>query len=187
MQAHPAHLDLVELDGDLIPILEKKYSSLEGVTIHHTDVLQFKPQHTPYSVIANIPYYITSPILMHFLDIVEKKPDDMVIMMQREVGEKILGGTKKKKIQSVLSLMLGYYCETIEPILAVPRTAFSPQPKVDSLVLHFRVKKENGVVFPSSPPPPLRERAPVKSPNCLPRHSRETSREGRHSREGRNL
>lgn len=94
------HLDLVELDADMVRILESRKqddwaSVAEKIILHHTDVLRFFPHHKRYSVIANIPYYITSPILFHFLypwlenhDF--STPEAMVILMQKEVGEKIL-------------------------------------------------------------------------------------------------
>lgn len=89
IEQKPATLTLVELDTDMINILEKKYSS--PITILHQDVLQFVPTFDEYSVIANIPYYITSPILFHFLYASSFiPPESMVIMMQEEVGEKIL-------------------------------------------------------------------------------------------------
>ena len=68
----------------MISILEEKYTE-PNTQIHHIDVLQFVPPYQEYSVIANIPYYITSPILFHFLYDIEKKPQEMVIMMQEEV------------------------------------------------------------------------------------------------------
>lgn len=93
-------LDLVELDTDMISILKNRKdtdwkSVSERIFINHIDVLQFASKDTQYSVIANIPYYITSPILFHFLyPWLEKKnfaiPESMVILMQKEVGEKIL-------------------------------------------------------------------------------------------------
>lgn len=86
---NPKSLDLVELDRDMIALLEGKYT-LEDLTIHHIDILRFVPPYETYSVIANIPYYITSPILFYFLYELTKAPDEMVIMMQEEVGEKIL-------------------------------------------------------------------------------------------------
>jgi 16S rRNA (adenine1518-N6/adenine1519-N6)-dimethyltransferase len=85
----PLSLDLVELDRDMIEILEKKYN-INTLTIHHIDILHFTPLYERYSVIANIPYYITSPILFHFLYDLENQPNEMIIMMQEEVGEKIL-------------------------------------------------------------------------------------------------
>jgi 16S rRNA (adenine1518-N6/adenine1519-N6)-dimethyltransferase len=87
--SNPVSLTLVELDTDMIRILEEKYHS--PIMILHEDVLQFTPRVEQYSVIANIPYYITSPILFHFLYASEfTSPEEMVIMMQEEVGEKIL-------------------------------------------------------------------------------------------------
>jgi len=65
IEQKPETLTLVELDTDMIKILEKKYT--ENIAILHQDVLQFSPGFQNYSVIANIPYYITSPILFHFL------------------------------------------------------------------------------------------------------------------------
>ena len=66
----PSQLDLIELDTDMIEILEERQEKewkAPNFSIHHQDVLKFTPKSSPYSVIANIPYYITSPILFHFL------------------------------------------------------------------------------------------------------------------------
>jgi 16S rRNA (adenine1518-N6/adenine1519-N6)-dimethyltransferase len=103
---HPASLDMVELDTDMIEILDARFMAKESlpkiagdethlvkttpIALHHKDVLQFMPPYSRYSVIANIPYYITSPILFHFLYDIPNPPEIMVIMMQEEVGEKIL-------------------------------------------------------------------------------------------------
>jgi 16S rRNA (adenine1518-N6/adenine1519-N6)-dimethyltransferase len=135
----PLSLDLVELDDDMIPLLSEKFA--QSVTIHHQDVLSFIPQYESYSLVANIPYYITSPILFHFLYHVPQTPLEMVIMMQREVGEKILALSKKRHY-SLLSLALYEACESIEAIRLVPRTAFRPAPKVESIVLRFRTKQK---------------------------------------------
>ena len=86
---NPTSLDLIELDHDMIAILEGKYTR-EEITIEHIDVLKYTPIYESYSVIANIPYYITSPILFYFLYELATAPSEMVIMMQEEVGEKIL-------------------------------------------------------------------------------------------------
>lgn len=80
----PLSLDLIELDVDMISILAKKYRE-PNIQIHHIDILHFEPKYPEYSVIANIPYYITSPILFHFLYDVGYEPQEMVIMMQEEV------------------------------------------------------------------------------------------------------
>ena len=147
---NPASLTLVELDTDMINILserlEEDWSNFSSkIKILHQDVLKFSPTESQYSVIANIPYYITSPILFHFLyPYLENKnfspPEEMVILMQKEVGEKILENFKKPKF-SYLSLAMYEACEKIEKICLVPSTSFDPAPKVDSIVLKFSVKK----------------------------------------------
>lgn len=142
LQKSPTSLDLVELDTDMIHILQWKYESSE-LTIHHIDVLKFIPPYREYSVIANIPYYITSPILFHFLYNLDNMPDEMVIMMQKEVGEKILEWRKNKKPHhSFLSLCMEQACSDIETIRYVDRSSFDPQPKIDSIVLKFSVAKD---------------------------------------------
>lgn len=166
--AEPKSLDLVELDTDMVEILEKRIENWEiriqsssgfaipnldsqiqrnettssWITLHHIDVLQFTPPYDSYSVIANIPYYITSPILFYFLYELEQKPDAMVIMMQEEVGEKILEGRARKPHHSYLSLCMEEACNEIEIIRYVGRSSFDPAPRIDSIVLRFRVKKE---------------------------------------------
>lgn len=144
IQRSPLSLDLIELDSDMIAILKQKYTEL-NIHIHHTDVLYFVPQFQEYSVIANIPYYITSPILFHFLYNIPRKPDEMVIMMQEEVWLKILEWRSKKIHHSFLSLCIEQACQDIEIIQYVDRTCFDPQPKVDSIVLRFISRKNRNL------------------------------------------
>ncbi len=141
----PHSLTLIELDKKMVSILESRI--LEGdliipeetvFTIVSADVLKYVPESWPYSVIANIPYYITSPILFRFLHDLEHKPDEMVILMQKEVGDKIC--MKKWYKHSYLSLALEFSCETIREICLVEKENFIPSPKVDSNVLYFKRK-----------------------------------------------
>lgn len=136
----PISLDLIELDRDMISILEAKYTR-KNLTIHHIDVLKYSPVYESYSVIANIPYYITSPILFYFLYELATAPGEMVIMMQEEVGEKILEGRARKPHHSFLSLCMEQSCEDIVRVRYVGRFSFDPAPRVDSVVLRFTVKK----------------------------------------------
>lgn len=154
---HPQSLDMVELDLDMIKILDARFMGKEElpkiawdenhlvkttpIAIHHQDVLHFTPTYEEYSVIANIPYYITSPILFHFLYDLPHAPVDMVIMMQKEVGEKILEWRAKKMHHSFLSLAMENACDDIEIVRYVWKESFDPMPKVDSIVLKFSVKK----------------------------------------------
>lgn len=103
-------------------------------TIHKGDILAFIPQQESI-IIANIPYYITSPILFRFLYEVKHTPSEMVILMQKEVGDKIR--ETKEFGRSYFSLACKRKCESIEECFQVSAGNFFPPPKVESAVLHF--------------------------------------------------
>lgn len=136
----PSSLHLVELDKDMIEILEHRVILWElsvwdiDFRIHDRDVLEFIPEFQKYSVIANIPYYITSPILRHFLYDIKDTPDSMIILMQKDVWDKILWKWKNKS--SVLSLMIEKKCNVSEELF-VWKENFIPSPKIESTVLSF--------------------------------------------------
>ncbi len=157
---NPESLTLVELDGDMVEILQDRFAPNpptplplgEGsLDILNQDVLEYHPDFETYCVIANIPYYITSPILRHFLYEVENKPEKMLILMQQDVGDKILlgqpsppaplptgEGSNKKTKSSVLSLFIAKKAR-VEEVLLVPKECFHPMPKVESSVLSFEI------------------------------------------------
>ena len=143
LQEHPTSLDLVELDQDMITILEDRLdpastyplvAEWSTVQILHKDVLKLEQIPEKSIIVANIPYYITSPILTHFLMHLHSHVDAMVIMMQREVAEKILA---KKWKHSYLSISCHLFCREISLVTNVPARSFVPAPKVDSSVLLF--------------------------------------------------
>jgi 16S rRNA (adenine1518-N6/adenine1519-N6)-dimethyltransferase len=105
------------------------------LTIHQGDILDFSPICSS-KVIANIPYYITSPILFRFLYEVSHTPSELIVLMQREVADKIREVRGNKP--SYLSTALGAACFAIEESLTVAPDNFNPSPKVDSTVLHLR-------------------------------------------------
>lgn len=131
----------LEVDNDLIPYLRNQFSKYPNVKIVHESVLNFRPPEKPYKVIANIPYYITSPIIRHFLHREKDKPELMVLLIQKDVAEKIVDTD-----ESVLSLMVKIYGEP-EIITYVPRTSFQPAPKVDSAVIRIRTREKLPVPF----------------------------------------
>jgi 16S rRNA (adenine1518-N6/adenine1519-N6)-dimethyltransferase len=141
----PAALTLIELDPDMVSILEERIHFWEIITgdtvfeILHQDVLRFTPEFSDYKIIANIPYYITSPILRHFLYGIKNTPESMLILMQRDVGNRILKKNKWKS--SVLSLFIEKKCFVSEKIL-VPKESFIPSPKVESSVLLFETHEK---------------------------------------------
>lgn len=140
----PKSLNLVELDNDMIDILEDRINNWDLDTsgidfkINNKDILKYVPESDKYDVIANIPYYITSPILRHFLYEVKNKPENMVILMQKDVWDKILWFWKDKS--SVLSLIVDKKSYVSEKIF-VSKDNFRPVPKVESSVLLFETHK----------------------------------------------
>ncbi|HLC70051.1 MAG TPA: 16S rRNA (adenine(1518)-N(6)/adenine(1519)-N(6))-dimethyltransferase RsmA [Patescibacteria group bacterium] len=93
-----------------------------------------------YKVIANIPYQITSPLIRYFLEEIKNPPETLVLMVQKEVGERICA---KPGDLSLLSISVQYYAEP-EIVAKVPRTYFWPEPKVDSVILRIKYKKRTG-------------------------------------------
>lgn len=138
----PKSLDLIELDEDMIDILNKRVNNWDfcldwiNLNINKLDVLTYNPKVKDYIVIANIPYYITSPILRHFLYDIENKPKSMIILMQKDVWDKILWKNKSKS--SVISLFVNKKCYVKEKIF-VWKENFVPAPKVESSVLYFEI------------------------------------------------
>jgi 16S rRNA (adenine1518-N6/adenine1519-N6)-dimethyltransferase len=128
----------IEKDRDLIPVLEEtfaKYIADGSFELIEADVLKFDPMTlkekvTSYKLIANIPYYITGAIIEKFLD-TEFQPTVMVVLIQKEVAERILARDKKESILSIAVKAYG----TPKIIAKVPPGAFVPPPSVDSAIL----------------------------------------------------
>lgn len=141
----PKSLHLVELDREMVEVLNKRIDNFElkidwiDFQIFSKDILKYVPEFEEYFVVANIPYYITSPILRYFLYNLENKPEKMLILMQKDVWDKIIQWQKatfKKVKTSVLSLFIAKKAY-VSDVLKVPSTSFFPIPKVESSVLLF--------------------------------------------------
>jgi len=133
----------VELDDNLIPPLKEVLSSFTNVKIIHGDFLNLDPNKlliidnsqlpiTNYSVVANIPYYITSAIIRHLLE-AEIKPQRLVLTVQHEVAMRVCA--KPGKL-SLLALSVQVYGEP-QIVTNIPAAAFYPAPKVDSAVVRI--------------------------------------------------
>lgn len=137
----PKDLTLVEKDSTLVRRLNEWINnwdfSLENWNINlvEGDILDYSPTYNEYNVLWNVPYYITSPIFRHFLYSVETLPQEMTLMVQKDVADKILGWKKLKS--SVIWLFIQKKM-TISRVTDVSRFAFSPAPKVESTVLHLK-------------------------------------------------
>lgn len=127
----------VEIDNDLEKILQKKFSNKENFKLIMGDILEvdLKEYLSPHTkVVANIPYYITSPIINK---IIENRNliDEAYIMVQKEVGERICAKVGKER--SVLTLAVEYYGEA-SYLFTIPREHFKPVPNVDSAFIKIK-------------------------------------------------
>jgi 16S rRNA (adenine1518-N6/adenine1519-N6)-dimethyltransferase len=147
-----ARVIAVELDSKLVALLKKRLASFPDVKIIHADILKVNPRQLlqnnltasefirGYKVIANLPYYITSPVLSHFLE-AQHRPSEMVVMVQKEVGEAIAATPGK---MSLLSVKTQFYSKpTI--VSYVPSASFYPPPKVDSVILRLDVYSQQPI------------------------------------------
>ncbi|WP_139492603.1 16S rRNA (adenine(1518)-N(6)/adenine(1519)-N(6))-dimethyltransferase RsmA [Brevibacillus dissolubilis] len=138
----------IEIDQRLLPILEDTLSPYDNVKVVHGDVLKLNvPQliqenlggYEHVSLVANLPYYITTPILMGILE--ARLPlDHIVVMIQKEVADRIAAKPGSKDYGS-LSVAAQFYAET-EIAMIVPATVFVPKPNVDSAVIKLTIRKK---------------------------------------------
>ena len=141
-----------EIDHRLVPILADTLRDFDNVTVVNEDILKvdlaqhiqnFKKPDLPIKVVANLPYYITTPILMHLIE--SGIPfSEFVVMMQKEVADRISAKPNTKAYGS-LSIAVQYYM-TAKVAFIVPRTVFVPAPNVDSAILKMVRRPEPAVV-----------------------------------------
>lgn len=134
----------VEIDNTLIPILKEQFASYKNITLVNEDALKvsfddlvFKhfPEAKEYKIVANLPYYITTPLLFNALEN-SQHLTEMVVMVQKEVGER-LQGSPGTKDYGALTLMANYYSK-VEYMFTVSKKLFSPEPEVDSAIVKFK-------------------------------------------------
>ena len=137
----------IEIDKTLIPILEETLADFPNIEVINQDILKVDVQELvkeklnggPVKLIANLPYYITTPIVMKFLE--EDIPvTDIVVMVQKEVADR-MNAKPNTKDYGALSVAVQYYCDT-EIVAKAPRHMFMPQPNVDSTVIGLHVREE---------------------------------------------
>ncbi len=133
----------VELDESLLPLLRERMAAYPQFHLVQGDVLDLAPAtlldscgtpHAPYRVVANLPYYITSAVLRHFLS-ADQPPNRMVVMVQREVALRIVAAPPE---MSLLAVSVQFYGAP-RIVLRVPPGAFHPPPKVESAVVRVDV------------------------------------------------
>lgn len=149
-----ARVVAIEIDKKLIPILSETLQEYDNIKVINQDILKTDLNEIidaerdagsftgKVKIIGNLPYYITTPIIMGIL---EKgvAADSITIMMQKEVADRIKakpGG----KIYGAISVAVQYYC-TVEQVASVPKEVFIPRPKVDSAVLRLCIRGKHPV------------------------------------------
>ncbi|MBU5427974.1 16S rRNA (adenine(1518)-N(6)/adenine(1519)-N(6))-dimethyltransferase RsmA [Tissierella pigra] len=137
----------IEIDNTLLPILDETIGKYKNVEIVHEDVLKVdmeklineKLNGGPVKVVANLPYYVTTPIIGKLIED-NLNLDAIIVMVQKEVAERMESGPGGKEYGS-LSIFVNFYSKP-KIIVKVPKTVFMPQPKIDSAVIKLDIKKE---------------------------------------------
>lgn len=140
----------IEIDDRLIPILQEKFRDFPNVEVVHGDILNINLpkliedadiKDSGYKVVANIPYYITGPIVRLLLE--TKYPaKEIILMVQKEVAERIAA---KPGEMSILAVAVQYYAQA-EMLFEVSKKSFDPQPKIDSAIIKIVTSFQSEVV-----------------------------------------
>ena len=137
----------IELDQKMVKILQERFSLYSNFQLLNEDVLKVdlktliekeNTQKCPVKIVANLPYYITTPIIMKLLE--EKLPiQNITVMVQKEVADR-LTAIPGEKNTGAITYCVYYYCEP-KQIMLVPNTSFIPEPKVNSEVIQLNIRQ----------------------------------------------
>lgn len=149
---HADRVIAIEVDRRWIPLLEQ-YVGMEEfppgqLTVLRANALKIAYPEEPYTIVANIPYHITSHLLRHVFLHTPRRPDSLTLLVQREVAEKICA-SKRGSARTILSILVELFGEP-SYVRAVPPGAFLPSPQVDSAIIHIachRTPKAEGEVL----------------------------------------
>ena len=144
------HVSAIEIDRELIPILNETLKDYDNISIINEDVLKVdigklireKGMKGSTKVVANLPYYITTPIIMGLLE-GHVPVDSIIVMVQKEVADRMQSGPGSKDY-GALSLAVGYYCKP-HVVANVPSNCFIPRPKVGSSVICLDIYDDHPV------------------------------------------
>lgn len=140
----------IEIDSRLLPILDETLAEFDNIKIVNEDVLKVDLHKLiaeefpdmPVAVCANLPYYITSPIIMSLLE--SRLPiSSLTVMVQKEAAQRICAQPGSREVGAV-SIAVRYYCEP-KVLFQVSRGSFMPSPDVDSTVIRLDIRKEPAV------------------------------------------
>ena len=137
----------VELDPRMVSILKDRFKEKDNFTIIHEDILKVdlaksinerKSSNSRVKVVANLPYYISTPIIMKLLENNEII-DEIIVMVQKEVGDRLTAKTGER-LAGAITYAVSYYSNASK-VINVPKESFIPSPKVESVVIKLELKK----------------------------------------------
>lgn len=136
---------VIEIDKSLIPILEQNLEEFDNIKIINEDILKVdlvklieeEFDGESFKVVSNLPYYITTPIIEKLIT-TGIPCKDMTIMVQKEVGQRMVASEVDKEYSS-LSVFIKFYTES-KTLVNLPKSVFMPQPKIDSTILNLKLR-----------------------------------------------
>lgn len=139
LKATEGHLNVVEIDRDLVQVLTTQFFNFPNLNIHQGDALKFDfnqlvNDEKKLRIVGNLPYNISTPLIFHLISFAGQVKD-MHFMLQKEVVDRMAAGPGDSAYGR-LSIMVQYFCH-VESLFNVPPTAFHPQPKVDSAIVRL--------------------------------------------------
>jgi len=121
----------VEKDREMVKILEETLKERENVEIINDDIKDFSEIGKSYKVVANLPFYLTAPVIRRFLENTQVQPVYLVLVVQKEVAQRICAKPPK---MSILANAVQFYADP-ELISVIPKESFYPEPKVDAALI----------------------------------------------------
>lgn len=139
----------VELDNRMVEIISDRFKEKTNLTVIHEDILKVdlkellnnrkKSENSKVKVVANLPYYISTPIIMKLLE-QNQIIDEIIVMVQKEVGQRLTAKTGTR-VAGAITYAVEFYSDATA-IINVPKESFVPSPKVESVVIKLKIKKQ---------------------------------------------
>jgi len=128
----------VEKDRKMVEILKETLKGFENIEIVQGDILKLRLKiPKPYKIVANLPFHLTAPVVRKFLETAKKNPQHMILVVQKEVGQRICS---KVPDMNLLAVSVQFYAEA-KIIDYIPRKSFWPRPKVDAAIIKIQITK----------------------------------------------
>lgn len=139
----------VELDNRMVEIISDRFKEKTNLTVIHEDILKVdlkellnnrkKSENSKVKVVANLPYYISTPIIMKLLE-QNQIIDEIIVMVQKEVGDRLTAKTGTR-VAGAITYAVEFYSDATA-IINVPKESFVPSPKVESVVIKLKIKSK---------------------------------------------